>query len=189
MWLMEFNFANPNGNYYNIAWTVDNNQNSTGRRRTGGIFLDGTLYVDTVEPNWVSTWPNIGPVSATSFTVNGNTNENSTGYYVVLADGATPPTSAQVKAGNDAADSPALKSGSLTLNALVQGSQFVTGLTASTAYDVYFVAEDVRGPNLQATPVLVEVTTNAPDVTPPGWTATYPQVSRYSHRADWHRES
>lgn len=178
MWLMEFSFANPNGNYYNIQWTVDNNQNNTGRRRTGGIFLDGTLYVDTVEPAWVTTWPNVSPVSGTLFTLNANTNENSIAYYVVLPDGSSAPTSAQVKAGTDASNTPVTFSGNFALNALVSGSKMITGLTASTAYDVYVVAEDVRGPNLQALPVLVEVTTTAPDVTAPGWTATYPQQSR-----------
>jgi autotransporter-associated beta strand protein len=178
MWLMEFTFANPNGNYYNIQWTVDNNQNNTGRRRTGGIFLDGTLYVDTIEPVWVATWPNAGPVSSTLFTLNGNINENGTAYYVVLPDGAAAPTSAQVKAGNDASSSPAPFSGNFALSALVPGTKMITGLTASTAYDVYVVAEDVRGPNLQATPVLVDVTTTPPDLTAPNWTATYPQQSR-----------
>jgi hypothetical protein len=148
------------------------------RRRAGGVLLDGTLFVDTVEPAWVATWPNAGPVSSTLFTLNGNINENGTAYYVVLPDGATAPASAQVKAGNNASDSPALTSGSFALSALVQGSKMVTGLTASTAYDVYVVAEDVRGPNLQAAPVLVDVTTTAPDLTAPDWTATYPQVSR-----------
>jgi autotransporter-associated beta strand protein len=173
----EFSFTNPGGEYTNIQWVADCG-NNTGRRRWGGVLLDGTLFVDTVEPAWVATWPNVSPVSSTLFTVNGNTNEDSTAFYVVLPDGASAPTSAQVKAGNDPSDSPAPFSGSFALSALVPGSKMVTGLTASTAYDVYVVAEDVRGPNLQTTPVLVDVTTNPPDSTPPGWTATYPQQSR-----------
>lgn len=174
---VEFSFSNPGGNYYNIAYSVNHGGN-LARRRAGGVLLDGTLFVDTTEPTWVATWPNAGPVSGSLFSLNGNTNEDSTAYYVVLPDGATAPTSAQVKAGNDASDAPALASGDFPLSALVQGSEMVTGLTASTAYDVYVVAEDVRGPNLQATPVLVDVTTTAPDLTAPGWTATYPQQSR-----------
>ena len=174
---VEFSFNNPGGNYYNIAYSVNHGSN-LGRRRAGGVLLDGTIFVDTAEPVWVSTWPNAAPVSGTLFTLNANTNENSTAYYVVLPDGATAPTSAQVKAGNDASNSPVTLSGNFALSALVPGSKMITGLTASIAYDVYVVAEDVRGPNLQATPVLVDVTTTAPDVTAPGWTATYPQQSR-----------
>lgn len=174
---VEFSFSNPGGNYYNIAYSV-NHGGTLARRRAGGVLLDGTLFVDAVEPAWVATWPNAGPVSSTLFTLNGNANEDSTAYYVVLPDGASAPTSAQVKAGNDASSSPAPFSGNFAMGALVPGSEMVTGLTASTAYDVYLVAEDIRGPNLQATPVLIDVTTTPPDVTEPGWTATYPQVNR-----------
>ncbi len=174
---VEFSFTNPGGNYYNIAYSV-NHGGTLARRRAGGVLLDGTIFVDTVEPAWVATSPNASPVSGTLFTLNGNTNENSTAYYVVLPDGATAPTSAQVKAGTDASAAPALASGSFALSALVPGSKMVTGLTASTAYDVYLVAEDVRGPNLQAAPVLVNVTTTAPDLTAPNWTATFPQQNR-----------
>ncbi len=174
---VEFSFTNPGGNYYNIAYSVNHGGN-LGRRRAGGVLLDGNIFVDTAEPTWVSTWPNAAPVSGTLFTLNGNINENGTAYYVVLPDGATAPTSAQVKAGNDASNTPVTFSGNFALSALVPGSKMITGLTASTAYDVYVVAEDVRGPNLQATPVLVDVTTTAPDVTAPGWTVTYPQQTR-----------
>ena len=178
MWMMEFTFNNPGGNYYNIAWTVDNNQNNTGRRRTGGIFLDGTLLVDTTAPAWEASFPSVAPVSDTLFFINGRINESGTVHYVVLPDGATAPSTAQVKAGTDASDTPVALSGNFAVEGFETGSKAITGLTASTAYDLYVVAEDVRGPNLQASPVLIDVTTTAPDSTPPGWTATYPQVSR-----------
>ena len=178
MYMMEFTFNNPNGEYTNIVWSSNNGQNNTGRRRWGGVFLDGTLYVDTTEPIWEASFPSVAPVSDTLFFVNGQINESGTVHYVVLPDGATPPSPAQVKAGTDASDTPVALSGNFAVEGFVAGSEIVSGLAASTAYDVYVVAEDVRGPNLQASPVLIEVTTTAPDNTPPSWTATYPQVNR-----------
>ena len=64
----------------------------------------------------------------------------------------------------------------------------VTGLTASTAYDVYVVAEDVRGPNLQATPVLVNVTTNRARRHPAGLDRHLSASEPDPRRGDRHRE-
>lgn len=64
-----------------------------------------------------------------------------------------------------------ISSDSTPLSASTPGVLNHTGLTPSTAYDVYTVAEDDEGtPNLQATPVKLDVTTTAgADVTPPEW--------------------
>ena len=51
---------------------------------------------------------------------------------------------AQVKAGTDSANSPALKSGSLALTANTEATAPVTGLTTDTTYDVYFVGRGRR---------------------------------------------
>ena len=59
---------------------------------------------------------------------------------MVLAAGATAPTAAQVKAGTDNAGAPALKSGTIPVTANTEATAPVTGLTADTTYDVYFVA-------------------------------------------------
>jgi len=81
-----------------------------------------------------------------------------TAYYVVLADGATAPNAAEVKAGTAAGGGSAIANGSISLTANTENTAAVTGLTAETAYDVYFVAEDAV-PNLQASPSKVDVTT------------------------------
>jgi len=113
---------------------------------------------DTTPPNWIATWPQVDGVTATGGTARAQIDEDGTAYYVVLADGAAAPSSAQVEAGNDAGDSPALQSGSIALTATTEGTDAISGLTENTAYDVYFVAKD-GVPNLQASPVPVEITT------------------------------
>ena len=117
---------------------------------------------DITPPNWEATYPQVTDATDTGATARASINENGTAYFVVLADGATAPSSAQVKAGNDASDSPAIDSGSMALTANTENTEAITGLSASTAYDVYFVAEDDEGtPNLQAAPVLVEFSTSS----------------------------
>jgi hypothetical protein len=105
--------------------------------------------MDNAAPTWTSGCPKADTVTSTSFTARAKTNENGKAYYVVVADGATAPTPAEVKAGTASGGGAAIKSGTLTLTANTEASASVTGLTAETNYDVYFVAED-RLPNLQS---------------------------------------
>jgi len=73
--------------------------------------------------------------------------EDGTGYCVVVPAGTMiPPTPAQVKAGTGGAI--VGTGGSVTLTANVNNQCYMPGLTANTAYDSYFVAEDAAG-NLQ----------------------------------------
>jgi hypothetical protein len=125
-----------------------------------------TAAGDTTPPTF-SAGPASANVSDTSFDITATLNENGTVYAVVVADGASAPSSAEVKAGTGsggsgqlATDSATDSGSGVTLN--------LTGLTPSTAYDVYVVAEDDEGtPNLQASPTLVNVTTTSGDVAAP----------------------
>ena len=69
-----------------------------------------------------------------------------------MADGSTAPDAAQVKAGVDYGAVTVINYGSIVLSAAdTENTADITGLSPSTAYDVYFVAEDDEGtPNLQA---------------------------------------
>lgn len=116
-----------------------------------------TIAPDTTPPTWFANWPKAQRVSPTSMIVRARTNETGAGYFVVVPNGAPAPTAAQVKAGNDSTNAPALRSGSIALTANVEATASVTGLTADTTYDVWFVAQDVA-PNLQMVPVMVSVT-------------------------------
>jgi hypothetical protein len=125
-----------------------------------------TAAGDTTPPTF-SAGPASANVSDTSFDITATLNENGTVYAVVVADGASAPSSAEVKAGTGSGGS-----GQLATDSAVDSGSGVTlnltGLTSSTAYDVYVVAEDDEGtPNLQASPTLVNVTTTSGDVAAP----------------------
>jgi uncharacterized repeat protein (TIGR02543 family) len=115
---------------------------------------------DTTAPTNTSGWPKADTATSDGFTVRAKINEAGTAYYVVVADGATAPSVAQVKAGQNSGGSAALKSGSITLSANTEGTAAVTGLSASTAYDVYVVAQDDEStPNVQASVTKVDIST------------------------------
>ncbi|WP_152559896.1 beta strand repeat-containing protein [Hymenobacter sp. IS2118] len=104
-------------------------------------------------------------IATTSFTLSSTINEVGKTYYVVLPSGATAPTAAQVKAGQNSAGTAVTLSGNFTnATANTAATTSVSGLTASTTYKVYVVAED-GVPNLQAAAVLLTVTTATPTPT------------------------
>ena len=78
---------------------------------------------------------NFGFIAQSSLMQQGKT------YYVVVADGATPPSSVNVREGKNALNTPALKSGFIN-NSTPQsiGNAIVTGLNNSSNYDVYFTS-------------------------------------------------
>lgn len=134
-----------------------NLSNPTGGASLGTDSATVTIYNDddNTPPVNAAGWPKADTVTATGFTIRTQTNESGTAYYVVLADGAAAPTSAQVKAGAGA-----MKSGSILLAANTEGASAVTGLQPATAYDVYVVAQDSTI-NLQAVAAKVDVTTSS----------------------------
>jgi hypothetical protein len=141
--LTKFKFLYPSGSV-NAAIDIDN------------IVVQS---LDIVIPTFTALYPKTDNISITSFELVSNINEIGTTYYVVLPDGATAPTSAQVLAGKDAINTAAGFSGSVD-NAIANTDYLksVTGLTLNTAYDVYLVAQDVSG-NLQTSPVKLDVNT------------------------------
>lgn len=151
----------------NVTFTADSSIGSDATYNVHIAFSD-TVGGDVTPPVFTSA-PSVTNTTTTGHTVTATLNENGTIYGVRLANGATAPTSAQVKAGTDASDVAAPEAKSAA--AIASSSQdlvFSTG-SAATDYDYYIVAEDDEGsPNLQATPTLVEATTSAgADVTPP----------------------
>lgn len=133
------------------------------------VFFDefriGTTYADVTPtgavgdfapPTWIAGWPQVNDVTATGTTARARIDEVGTAYYVVVPDGATPPTSTQVIAGTDGGDVAATAAGSIALTADTENSAAITGLTPGTAYDVYFVAQDDEPtPNVQGSPAPV----------------------------------
>ena len=116
---------------------------------------------DVTAPLFEDSTPSSASIASTSFTLNTDIDEAGTIYYVVVADGATAPTSAEVKAGTGNSGSGQVTSANVAISTGSFTNAFsVTGLTSETAYDVYVVVEDDEGtPNLQASPTKIDITT------------------------------
>ena len=146
---------------------------STATSASNKAMFDNFKVQVNVPVTWTSGWPKAESPTPTGFTAKVNANVAGTSYYVVLANGATAPSSAQVKAGQDASSAAATASGSIACAAGSTEYSAAAGgsLANSTTYDVYFVAQDASGSNLQASPVMVTVTTtgsaNAPLIQDP----------------------
>lgn len=129
----------------------------------GGTYQEtfSITVVDNVAPSFDQSTPATANVNATSLDLSASLNEAGTLYYVVVADGVSAPSAAQVRAGQDAGGSAALKAGSAAVSSGAFTHTFnLTGLTAETAYDIYVVGEDNEGsPNLMAAPIKLDVTT------------------------------
>jgi hypothetical protein len=130
------------------------------------FYLDDLTYniplpADTTPPVFENSKPAVSSIVQTSLTLETDIDEAGTIYYVIVPNGATAPTSAEVKAGTGNGGSGQITSGNAAVNSGGFTNNFaVTGLTAGTAYDVYVVAQDDEGtPNLQTSPTKVDVTT------------------------------
>lgn len=133
------------------------------------LVITNTPLADTTAPLFENSTPSTSNVSATSLDLTTDIDEGGTAYYVVVADGATAPNAEEVKAGTASGGASAVASGSQAVSTGGFSHTFsLSGLTASTAYDIYVVAEDDEGtPNLQASVTKVDVTTAAPPNNPP----------------------
>lgn len=141
--------------------------NHTTSTTTFNAYVDNFRIQLNLPVTFTTNWPKAENPTPSGFTAKVSTNVAGTSYYVVLANGAVAPTSAQVKGGKNASDAAAISSGSIVCAAgSTEYSAAVTGLSSSTSYDVYFVAQDASGSNLQSTPVKVTVSTSASATAP-----------------------
>ena len=107
-------------------------------------------------PAFTATYPMSANIGSDQFDVVVNLDAAGKVYFQQVASGAAAPTSADLKANGTAIDVTA---------AATDYSATITGLTSSTAYDVYFVTENATGDVLMATPVKLSVTTTAGTIT------------------------
>ena len=128
-----------------------------------GAYDAMAVAADTTAPVFENSTPSSSSIAQLSFTLNTDIDEAGTIYYVVVPDGATAPSSSEVKAGTASGGGSAVKSGNASVSTGGFTHNFsVSGLAAATAYDVYVVAEDDEGtPNVQSSPTKVDVTTAA----------------------------
>lgn len=110
-------------------------------------------------------------IMATTATFKATINEAGNGYYIIVADGSTTPTSTQVKAGSSYSEVTIVKSGNSAMSANTEKSFSITGLSGDTAYDLYFVAQDSK-PNLQTSATQKDIQTQVPDTTPDSFSFT-----------------
>lgn len=118
-------------------------------------------------PSWTSGYPKAEGATQSSFLAKVNLDVPSTAYFVVLPNGAAAPTAQQVKDGQDATGTAVAANLAGNIACAAGNTEYVSsvsGLTASTTYNVYFVAEAYG--NLQAAPVVVSVTTSTSTTAP-----------------------
>ena len=143
------------------------------------ISLDLPTNTDTNPPVFESSTPSTSNITASGFTLSTDIDEAGVIYYVVVADGATAPTSSEVKAGTASGGGAVVTSGNAAVTSGAFTNDFsVVGLASGTAYDVYVVAEDDEStPNLMASSSKIDVTTIAGDMTSPSFENSTPSSS------------
>jgi hypothetical protein len=159
-----------------IRWIYRNVPGGTSGSRPS-MALDNIAVVE-VPVTFTAEWPKAENLTASGFTAKSNINTPGTTYFVVLASGATEPTAAQVKAGQDATGTSVAENQKGMISSAAGATEYVaavSGLAGNTAYDVYFVAEGNSGMSLQSSALKVSVTTtasaNAPTIVNPTATA------------------
>ena len=114
-------------------------------------------------PTWTFGWPKTEGATTDGFIAKVNINVIGTSYFVVLPSGALAPSALQVKAGQDASGSILPSNLKGTISCLTGATEYtanVGGLSSSTTYNVYFIAEDVAS-TLQLSPVMTSITTTS----------------------------
>lgn len=131
---------------------------------SSAVTSDINLYAKWVEdlsPEWASGYPKKVTVGSTTAQIATKTNKAGKAYYVVLSDGASVPSAAEVKAGTGQGGNSAIQNGSITLAADTESVIDLIGLSSTTVYNVYLVAEDdEETPNLQQTTEKVVIATD-----------------------------
>ena len=163
------------------VWAVGRDDEATPNTQSSATKVSVTTGADVSPPTFVSGFPRSSAVSDGGFTVDVQLSESGDFFMVVVPNGASAPSVAQVKAGTTASGSAALASATT-----VGGSPStvlalsVTGLAAATAYDAYIVAQDGESPaNVQASVVRVDVSTSV-DVTAPTFVSGFPRAAGIS---------
>jgi hypothetical protein len=154
-WLVDFDYGNDH-------WGLRGNAYQVRLVRAGQYFYNFDAQGDVTPPSLTSV--GVSGTTATAATLAATSDEAATGYWIVVPQGSTAPTAAQVKAGANYGAVTVTISGNGAMVAATAKSFSVSGLTAATAYDLYLVAEDASS-NHNLTPSTIKVqfsTTAAP---------------------------
>ncbi|MEO1254557.1 MAG: hypothetical protein AAFY41_06680, partial [Bacteroidota bacterium] len=180
-WAYRNNSTGPDGNTFNgSSWTYSGlgglDGESTNASASNPIPIGTyTIGADMTPPTFESGFPEITSITGNGATLRVQLDEEGRYYYVVLADGADAPTSAEVKAGTGNLGTMAIANDNSVAGSTTVNLSRITPLAAETSFDIYVVAEDDEGtPNLQATPTLLEFTTAVADNTAPAFINSTP---------------
>ncbi len=126
-----------------------------------------TSASDITPPVFSTGFPKLANIDATQADLEVSLNEAGKAYYIVVPDGSTAPTVAEVVARTNYGTVTLVANGAIDVTA--GGSTYsatLTSLTDKTNYDIYVVAEDDEAtPNLQTEAVKVDLyTVSPPDV-------------------------
>lgn len=125
-----------------------------------GQHLAHGLQTSDVSAPAFSAGPSVDVITPTSVRVSATVTDATppiTFYLVAVADAASAPSAAQVKAGTDALDASAPNGNATATNSGDSVVVNVGGLSETTAYDLYYVATD--GSANDSTPAKLDVTT------------------------------
>lgn len=129
--------------------------------------VNASISADLTPPVFSYGFPKVVNINTTQADLQVSMDEPGKAYYVVVPDGSTAPTVAEVVAGTNYGTVTLLTNGIIDVTA--GGSTYsasLTGLTDKTNYDIYVVAEDDEAtPNRQTETVKVDLyTVRPPDV-------------------------
>lgn len=119
-----------------------------------------TITLDTTLPEFLLTYPKLTNDLGTSVDLLVKANKSGTAYYVVLSDGATEPSPAQVKDGGALPDN---RKGSFSISANTEAVKSISGLTSGTVYDIFVVVDDGASGNLSVVKKVTKENTGPPN--------------------------
>ncbi|GLR72040.1 Ig-like domain-containing protein [Agaribacter marinus] len=109
--------------------------------------VTASIVDDVTPPSFENSMPRIDSFDATSITFNLDLDESASVYSVALSMGSGAPSVAQLVAGLDRNNTPAINNNVLLSNTTFTGQLTISGLSTSlgSRYDVYLAAEDLEG--------------------------------------------
>jgi len=131
----------------------------------GQVTESGATHVLDTTPPTLSGVATSGPTTSGGLLA-ATASEKAMGYWIAVAQGSTAPTVAQAQAGVNYGTVTVVAHGSGVLPSATAGSLTLSGLSASTTYDLYVVAQDAAG-NLSAVASTATLTTTAVAVPDP----------------------
>jgi hypothetical protein len=150
-----------------IRWICK--QNSGSGSRPSFAIDNISIQNDLTPPVDATDYPKIDNILSDSFDFSTQIDKIGQTYYVLLNDGSTTPSIAQIKAGLDASGNAALQSGIISItDASLVYTKTITDLDLGTSYTIYAVSEDAYG-NTQTETNQLDVTTSStlvPSITP-----------------------